>query len=75
MAGPELLEMKRMSVKLDEDLVRKAKMVATSRGQTVIEYIEGMIGAQVQRDLLEEMRKRTGAEGDKPAPKRKRGEP
>lgn len=54
---PELLEMRRMSVKLDAELMRKAKVVAASRGESVIDYIEAMITPQIQRDLEEEMRK------------------
>ena len=66
-ACPELLEMRRMSVKLDQELMRKAKIVAASREQSVIDYLEAMIGPQIQRDVEEEMRKLTGD----PAPKRR----
>lgn len=53
------LEMRRMSVKLDQELMKKAKIVAASREQTVIEYLEEMIRPQIQNDLEEEMRKLT----------------
>ncbi len=65
--GPELLEMRRMSVKLDQELMRKAKIVAACREQSVIEYLEAMIAPQIQRDVEEEMRKLVTS----PAPKRK----
>jgi len=59
-ADVELAEMKKTSVKLGQDLMRKVKMVATSRGQTVIDYLEALLAPQVQADLEEAMRRMTG---------------
>ena len=68
-AGLELLEMRRMSVKLDQELMKKAKIVAASREQSVIEYLEGMLGPQIQSDLEDEMRKLTARPKPKEPPK------
>ncbi|HKI19188.1 MAG TPA: hypothetical protein VKA15_14985 [Isosphaeraceae bacterium] len=61
-----------MSVKLDQELMRRAKTIAASREQSVIEYLESMLRPQIQRDMAshleEETRKLTG---ESPAPKRK----
>lgn len=54
---PELDVMRRMSVKLDQELMRKAKIVSAAREQTVIEYLEGLISPLIQRDVEEELRK------------------
>jgi predicted transcriptional regulator len=71
-ACPELLEMRRMSVKLDQELMRKAKIIAAARKQSVIDYLEEMLRPQIQRDIEQEMRK-LSSEGEQ-GPKRKRGE-
>ena len=55
----ELMEMRRMSVKLDAEILKKAKMVAADREETVIEYLEAIISPQVQRDLDAVLRKLT----------------
>jgi hypothetical protein len=67
----EYLEMRRMSVKMDAEILKKAKMVAADREQTVIEYLEEIVAPQVQRDLEAVLAKLTSPA---PAPKRKRGE-
>jgi hypothetical protein len=59
-ATAELLEMRRMSVKIDAEILKKAKMVAADREVSVIEYLEAMINPIVQQDLEEVLKKLTG---------------
>jgi hypothetical protein len=46
-----------ISVKLDAQVARKAKLVATNRGITLAEYLTSIVGPVVTRDLKEEMGK------------------
>jgi hypothetical protein len=62
--------MRRMSVKIDAEILKKAKMVAADREETVIEYLEAILAPQVAHDLEAVLRKLTGGE----PPKRKRGD-
>jgi reverse gyrase len=58
-----------ISVKLDAQVARKAKLVATNRGITLAEYLTSIIGPIVTRDLKEEM----GKMMDEPEPKKPKG--
>ena len=58
-----------ISVKLDAQVARKAKLVATKRGITLAEYLTSIVGPIVTHDLKEEMGKMT----DEPEPKRSKG--
>jgi hypothetical protein len=44
-----------ISVKLDAQTARKAKLVATNRGITLAEYLTSIVEPVVTRDLKEEM--------------------
>jgi reverse gyrase len=44
-----------ISVKLDAQVARKAKLVATNRGITLAEYLTSIVEPIVARDLKEEM--------------------
>jgi len=46
-----------ISVKLDAQVARKAKLVATNRGITLAQYLSDIVGPIVARDLKEEMGK------------------
>ena len=46
-----------ISVKLDAQVARKAKLVATNRGITLAEYLTSIVGPIATRDLKEEMGK------------------
>ncbi len=58
-----------ISVKLDAQVARKAKLVATNRGITLAEYLTSIVAPVVARDLKEEM----GKMMDEPEPKRPKG--
>jgi reverse gyrase len=60
-----------ISVKLDAQVARKAKLVATNRGITLAEYLTSIVAPIVARDLKEEMSKMM----DEPEPKRQKGTP
>ena len=59
-----------VTVKLDADVAREAKMVAASRDQTLAEYLSELLRPLVRRDLESETGKRLT---DRPAPPRKGG--
>jgi hypothetical protein len=43
------------SAKLDAEVIRKAKLVATTRGITLAEYLTSIVGPIAARDLREAM--------------------
>jgi hypothetical protein len=47
-----------VTVKMDKEVVAEAKMVASSRDQTLAEYLSELIRPLVQRDLAQEMMRR-----------------
>lgn len=49
------------AVKLDADVVRKAKIVAAYRGQTLADYLSESLGSFVDRDLETEHAKETSS--------------
>ena len=59
------------AVKLDAEVVRKAKIVAAYRGQTLADYLSESLGSFVDRDMETEHSKETSARAK--APKNKRG--
>ena len=55
-----------ISVKLDAQAARKAKLVATNRGITLAEYLTSIVGPVVERDLKAEMAKMMDQEPKRP---------
>jgi hypothetical protein len=47
-----------VTVKIDKEVIAEAKMVASSRDQTLAEYLSELIRPLVQRDLTQEMTRR-----------------
>jgi hypothetical protein len=62
-----------LTVKIDADLVKKAKYVAIERDVTIAEYLSGLLRPTVERDYQEVV---TKLASDMPKPKKstKRGE-
>lgn len=58
-------------VKMDAEIVRKAKIVAAYRGQSLAEFLSVEMGPIVERLLMEEHAKET--KGIRPARKRSKG--
>jgi hypothetical protein len=58
-----------LSVKIDAQVARKAKLVATYRGVTLAEYISSVVGDVVSQHLKEE----TAKMADEPAAKKTKG--
>jgi predicted DNA binding CopG/RHH family protein len=55
-----------VTVKLDSEVVRTAKIVAAYRGLTVADYLSESLRPIAQRDLLKEQAKATPAKAAKP---------
>jgi hypothetical protein len=56
---------------MDAEVVRKAKIVAAYRGESLAEFLSATLGAIVDQLLAEEHAKMTGQ--DHPKPKRPKG--
>jgi hypothetical protein len=41
-----------MNVKMDADLVRKAKVVAAAKHTTLLKYITGLVRSEIERDMV-----------------------
>lgn len=49
-----------MLVRMDDEIIGKAKKVAALRGVSLAEYLAGILGPVVDRDLMREAKKLAG---------------
>jgi hypothetical protein len=59
-----------VAVKMDREVVRVAKMVASARGIPLAQYLSDVVGPIAKRDLEEETRKALGGKPEPPRPKK-----
>ena len=55
-----------VSVKMDAEVIRKAKIVAAYREMALAEFLSGELGAIIDRLLAEEHAKEIGGKAEKP---------
>jgi hypothetical protein len=60
-----------VAVKMDREVVRVAKMVASARGIPLAQYLSEVVGPIAKRDLEEETRKALGGPGNPESSRRK----
>ena len=59
-----------VAVKMDREVVRVAKMVASARGIPLAQYLTEVVRPIARRDLEEETRKAIGGKPEPPRPKK-----
>jgi hypothetical protein len=59
-----------VTVKIDREVARVAKMVASARGIPLAQYLSDVVGPVAKRDLEDETRKALGGKPEPPRPRK-----